>query len=71
MKAVRFVGILLLLLGVLSFVVPVPRREDHSVKIGDTRFGVQTETSEKLPPAVGIVLVAAGVVVVVAGSPKG
>jgi uncharacterized membrane protein len=71
MKAVRFVGILLLLLGVLSFVVPVPRREDHSVKIGDTRFGVQTETSEKLPPAVGIVLVAAGVVVVVAGSRKG
>jgi len=71
MKAVRFVGILLLLLGVLSFVVPVPHREDHSVKIGDTRFGVQTETSEKLPPYVSIVLIAAGVVVVAAGARKG
>jgi len=70
MKAVRFVGILLLVLGVLSFIVPIPHRENHSVKIGDAKFDLQTETSEKLPPAVGIVLLAAGVVVVVAGSRK-
>jgi uncharacterized membrane protein len=68
MKAVVLVGILLVALGVLSFLVPVPYREEHSVKIGDARFGVQTEHSEKLPPVVGVVLVAAGAVVLAFGS---
>ena len=68
MNSVRVVAVLLLVLGVLSFVVPIPQREDHSVKIGDTKFGVQTESREKLPPAVGIVLVAGGVLVLVFGS---
>jgi len=55
------IGALLLILGVLSFVVPLPSREDHSVKIGDAKIGVSTESSQKLPPAVGIILVAGGV----------
>jgi uncharacterized membrane protein len=61
MKALPLVGALLLILGVLSFVVPLPSREDHSVKIGDAKIGVSTESSQKLPPAVGIILVAGGV----------
>ena len=47
------------MLGVLSFVVPVPHRENHGLKIGDAKFSVETENSEKLPPAAGIVLLAA------------
>ncbi len=61
MKALPMIGALLLILGVLSFVVPLPSREDHSVKIGDAKIGVSTESSQKLPPAVGIILVAGGV----------
>jgi hypothetical protein len=41
--------------------VPVPHSENHGGKIGDTKIGVQTQSSEKLSPAVGIVLVAGGV----------
>jgi uncharacterized membrane protein len=70
MKMVFLVGVLLVVVGVLSFVVPLPHREDHSVKIGDAKIGVQTENSEKLPPVVGIVLVAGGVVAMVLGSRK-
>lgn len=36
--------------GGLSFIVPLPRRENHRVQIGDTKIGIQTESSEKLPP---------------------
>jgi hypothetical protein len=43
---------------VLAFVVPIPHREDHGVKIGDTKIGIQTESSEKLPSVVGVVLLA-------------
>jgi uncharacterized membrane protein len=70
MKSLTLVGILLLVLGVLSFVVPIPHSEDHSVKIGDAKIGVQTQNSEKLPPAAGIVLLAGGVVALVMGMRK-
>ena len=70
MKSVTIIGVVLLVLGVLAFVVPIHRHENHAVKIGDTKIGVQTETSEKLPPAVGIVLLAGGVLALVLGSRK-
>jgi hypothetical protein len=70
MKNLVFVGVLLLMLGALSFVVPLPHRENHGVKIGDAKIGIQTETSEKLPPAVGVVLLAGGVLTLVLGSRK-
>jgi len=70
MKNVTLLGILLLVLGVLALVVPIPRREAHSVKMGDTKIGIQTETREKLPPAVGIVLLAGGAVAWVLGARK-
>jgi uncharacterized membrane protein len=70
MKSVGFIGVLLLVLGLLSFVVPIPQSENHGVKIGDTKIGVQTQTSQKLPPAVGIVLMAGGVLALVLGGRK-
>jgi uncharacterized membrane protein len=70
MKGLSLVGVLLIVLGVLSFVVPVPHRERHGVKIGDAKFSVETENSEKLPPAAGIVLLAGGVVALVLGLRK-
>ena len=50
MKALPLVGVLLLVLGVLSFVVPVPHRENHGVKIGDAKISVETESSESSRP---------------------
>lgn len=68
MKSLLLVGVVLLLLGVLSFVVPIPNRENHSVRIGDAKIGVQTESSEKLPTAASVVLLGAGVLVLFLGS---
>jgi hypothetical protein len=71
MKILTVIGVALLLLGVLSFVVPVPHSEEHSVKIGDAKLGVQTQKSERLPIPASIVLVAAGAVCLILGSRKG
>jgi hypothetical protein len=68
MKSVGFVGVLLVVLGLLAFVVPVPHRENHGVKIGDAKIGVQTQTREKLPPAAGIILLVGGVVALALGA---
>jgi hypothetical protein len=68
MKNMALVGVVLLVLGLLSFVVPVPHSEDHGVKIGDAKIGVTTQTSQKLPPAVGIALLVGGVLVLAVGT---
>jgi uncharacterized membrane protein HdeD (DUF308 family) len=70
MKNSVLIGIVLLVLGLLAFIVPIPQREDHSVKIRDAKIGVQTQSNQKLPPVVGIILVAGGVVALVLGSRK-
>jgi hypothetical protein len=70
MKRVTLVGVLLLVLGLLSFVVPIPRREDRGLQIGDAKIAVQSEHSDRLRPIVGGLLVVGGVVAMAASSRK-
>lgn len=60
-------GILVLVLGVLSFVVPFPRSEHHGVNVGDAHVGITTHNDEKVPPAVSILLVVVGAGLMIAG----
>lgn len=71
MKALPLVGVLLIVLGVLSFIVPLPHQEKHGVSLGDAKFSVQTEHSQLLPSAVGVILVGGGVVALVFGLRRG
>ena len=47
MKALPVLGVLLLILGALAFVIPMPHRDDHSVSIGDAKFTLQTESPDR------------------------
>lgn len=60
MKILPALGVLLLILGALSFVIPISHKENHGISIGDAKLGVQTEKTEKLPPAVGVILMGGG-----------
>ena len=70
MRPLVWIGIVVLLLGIIAFIVPVPTSHSHSVKLGDASLGVTTHSNEKLSPLIGGVLCAAGVVLLVAGSRK-
>jgi hypothetical protein len=70
MKAISLIGAVLLLLGVLSFVIPIPHKETHNLKIGDAKFGVQTEESQRLPIAASVTMVGAGALLLVVGLQK-
>lgn len=70
MRSLVVAGIVVLILGILAFFVPVPNSETHSAKIGDTTIGVTTHSSRTLPPAIGGIMVAAGVVMLIAGARK-
>ncbi len=47
-----------------------PTAKIDGVKIGDTKIGIQTESSEKLPSPVDVVLLAGGVLALVVGLRK-
>jgi len=71
MRPLFVIGLVVLVLGILSFVVPIPTSQTHGAKIGDATIGITTHSSEKLSPVIGGVLCLAGVVLVIAGSRKG
>jgi uncharacterized membrane protein HdeD (DUF308 family) len=70
MRSLAVIGICLLILGILSFFVPVPHNEKHGVNLGDASLSVTTHTQQMLPPAVGGVLCAVGAVLLIAGLRK-
>jgi len=67
MKALFAVGLVVLILGVLSFFVPFPHTEDHGIKAGDVHIGVQTHDSQHISPALSAVLVGIGGIIMIAG----
>ena len=60
MKALLVVGLIILVLGILSFFVPVPHTEHHGMDAGDIHVGVNTHHDELLPPYVGVALIVVG-----------
>jgi len=68
MRTLLVVGLVLLIIGVGSFFVPVPHRENRSIKVGDTTIGVETQHNEGMPRGVSIVLVVAGAALAIAGA---
>jgi hypothetical protein len=70
MRPLFVIGLVVLVLGIFSFVVPIPMSHSHDAKIGDATIGITTHSSEKLSPVVGGVLCLAGAVLLIAGSRK-
>lgn len=70
MKSLFGIGIAVLILGVLSFFIPVPHQETHGIKAGDTKIGIETQHNERVPTAVTAVLIVAGVAMMIGGSRK-
>jgi hypothetical protein len=68
MKTFLYAGLILVVLGIVLLVVPIPSSEKQGIKIGDTNIGVQTNHSEKVSPIVSAVLIAGGIALSLAGS---
>jgi hypothetical protein len=70
MRAFLIVGLLLLLLGIASLFVPIPRRERHGFDAGGISVGVTTTQRERVHPGISGVLIAGGVLLMIAGGRK-
>ncbi len=70
MRTLFVVGLILLILGIASLFVPIPHRERHGIDAGPISIGVTTTQKERVPPAVSGILIAGGVVLMIAGARK-
>jgi hypothetical protein len=68
LKILLFAGLLLVVLGIASLVVPIPHSDTHGIKIGDANIGVQTSHSERMSPIISVVLIAGGIALTIAGA---
>jgi hypothetical protein len=71
MKGLFVVGLVILVLGIVSFFIPVPHSERHGVDAGDVHLGVTTRHDKLLPPVASIALVVVGAGLMVAGGRRG
>ncbi|MGB7599152.1 MAG: hypothetical protein WBM24_02510 [Candidatus Sulfotelmatobacter sp.] len=67
MRGLAVAGVVVLILGIVSFFIPMPHSEHHGINVGDAHVGVTTEHDEKVPPALSVVLVVVGAGLVIAG----
>jgi hypothetical protein len=68
MKIFLAAGLLLIVLGIASLVVPIPHSETEGIKIGGASIGVQTTHSERVSPIISVVLIAGGIGLSIAGA---
>ena len=67
MKPLFWIGLLVLVLGVLSLFVPIPRSERAGFEAGSISVGVTTRHKETVSPIVSGVLILAGAGLMIAG----
>jgi hypothetical protein len=60
MKALLWVGVMLVVLGIASFFVPIPQRETDTMRAGGISVGVETTHSHTLPVAASVAMVVGG-----------
>ena len=67
MRGLLVIGVILIVLGVVSLFVGIPRQHSSGIKVGDASIGVQTRTSERIPLAASIAIIAGGVALAAVG----
>ncbi len=66
MKALFCIGLVVLVLGIVSLVVPVPRTEQEGFKAGGVSIGVETHHSQNVSPILSGVMILGGAAMMIA-----
>ena len=67
MKPLSWIGIVLVVLGLLSFVVPLPHSEHEGFSAGGMSVGVDTHHSETVSPIISAAMILGGAGILIVG----
>jgi hypothetical protein len=67
MKLLFWLGLVVLVLGLASFVIAIPSTERQGIKAGGLSVGVETQSSEKVSPVISGVMLLVGAGLMIAG----
>jgi hypothetical protein len=67
MKSLFWLGLVVLVLGIVSPFVSIPRSETEGLKAGDVHIGVQVRHNEYVAPVISAVLILGGAGMMIAG----
>jgi hypothetical protein len=70
MKALFWIGLVVLILGFASLVVPIPRNGRDGFRAGGVSVGIETRHDQVLSPVVSVVMIMGGLGTLVAGKLK-
>jgi hypothetical protein len=70
MKLLFWFGLVVLILGLVSLVVPIPQTQREGVKAGNLSIGVETHDSQKVSPIISAVLIIGGAGMMIAGKSR-
>jgi hypothetical protein len=70
MKALLYIGLVVLVLGILSLFVPIPRSERAGIEAGGISVGVTTRHKETVSPLISGAMILAGAGMMIAGRGK-
>jgi hypothetical protein len=70
MKPLFWIGLVVLVLGVVSFFVAIPHQEKHGISVGDASVGITTRNDQKAPVWLSGLLVGGGIVLMAVGGKR-
>jgi hypothetical protein len=59
-KALFWIGLVVLILGIASLAVPIPHTNRERLTVGDVSIGVEAKHTEKVSPALSAVMILGG-----------
>lgn len=70
MRVLFWIGLVVLILGLASLVIPIPRYEREALTVGGVSLGVESRHSERVPPVLSAVMILGGLGAIVAARRK-
>jgi prolipoprotein diacylglyceryltransferase len=70
MKSIFWIGLAVLILGIASLLIPIPRSEKEGFRAGGVSVGIETHHQEKVSPIVSAVMILVGAGMMIAQKKK-
>jgi hypothetical protein len=70
MQAMFWTGLVVLMLGITSLLVPIPRSEQDGFTVGSVSIDIETSHSEKVSPIVSAAMILGGAGLMIAVKKK-